>query len=129
MIIAVRELKSPFMKVVDCSGAYCPLLYETEVWPLPNPRCPPGACPYDYTLKKNKKVTQQLSRAAMGARLTQDLAASLPGPAGHAPCGGSNVGGGATTACTARRKPGYCECCGVRYKDLKMVSVIIILIG
>ena len=33
------------------------------------------------------------------------------------------MGGGAATACTARRKPGYCECCGVRYKDLKVVSI------
>ena len=102
----VRELKPPFLKVEDISGLYRPLIYEVEKWPLPNSHCLPNACPYD-TPKKNGKVAQ-LSRAT-GARLTQDLVVSLPGPCG--------------AAATARRKPGYCECCGLRYDDLKTVSV------
>lgn len=99
---SVRELKVPFLKVEDQSRSFRPLLYETDQWPLPNSTCPPNASPYDV-IRKNGKVSAQLSRAT-GARLTQDLMASLPGPA----------------AGTARRKPGYCECCAMRYEDLKV---------
>lgn len=94
------------MKIVDDSGLYRPLVYETDSWPHVNPKCPPGACPFDSP-KMGGKVTQ-LSRAT-GARLTQDLVASLPAPAPSGPA-------------TTRKKSGYCECCSLRYEDLKMVS-------
>ncbi len=109
---SVRQLQSPFLKVEDQSGLYRPLIYETDVWPLPNAQCPAHASPYEtQPTRRNGKVAQ-LSRAT-GARLTQDLMASLPVP---------HTAGVATTT-AARKKPGYCECCGTRYEDLKMVSL------
>ncbi len=99
------------MKVEDHSKSYRPLIYETDdEWPRPNPCCPPHASPYEtQPTWKNGKIVQ-LSRAT-GARLTQDLVASQPAP--HT--------AGTAAAAAAKKKPGYCECCSVRYEDLKMV--------
>ena len=103
------------MKVEDQSGDYRPLIYETDVWPRPNPHCPAHASPFETqpASRKNGKATP-FSRAT-GARLTQDLVASL-----HAPPTGVAMATAATAA--AKKKPGYCECCSMRYEDLKMVS-------
>ena len=113
---SVRALKPAFFKAVDMSGSYRPLIYETDKWPVPNASCPPNANPYDSCMRKNGKVCAQPSRAATGARLTQDLGgASLP-PAAAA------AAAAAPSTAAAQRKPGYCECCVSRYEDLKMVK-------
>ena len=43
----VRKLKPTFFKVVDMSGNYRPLVYETDKWPVPNASYPADAGPYD----------------------------------------------------------------------------------
>lgn len=65
----------------------------------------------------------QLSRAT-GARLTQELPASLPmATAGHTALPAPPAANaGVTPAVIVKKRPGYCECCTVRYEDLKMVS-------
>ena len=112
--VVVTKLKNVFMKIEDNSGAYRPLIYETETWPLPLANC---ACPYDPPRGSDRPRVAQPSRAT-GARLTQELPASLP--AASAPTAGPTA-----AAAVVKKRPGYCECCALRYEDLKMVRQLL----
>ena len=96
-LYTVRQLKPTFFKVVDMSGQYRPLVYETmeDKWPVPNASCPPNAGPYDT-------VHEIKCREIKCRRRLQFPEPSSPPPA-------------------AKRKSGYCECCSIRYQDLEMV--------
>ncbi len=103
------------MKIEDNSGAYRPLVFEAEAWPLPLIGCSANACPYDVPRGSGRSRVAQPSRAT-GARLTQELPVSLREVS--APTAGT------TTTAVVKKRPGYCECCSVRYEDLKMVREI-----
>jgi uncharacterized protein YoaH (UPF0181 family) len=76
------------MKVEDVSGKYCPIIYEPSKWPMPNPDCQPGTCPFDppNTAKAEhvKKVDHQKGKLF-------------------------NV---------KDKKGGYCERCAMKYADI-----------
>jgi len=106
------------MKIEDSSGAYRPLIFEAENWPLPLTNCSMYCSPYDPPRMSGKPRVAQPSRAT-GARLTQELPVSLREVS--VPNTGNMV------ATVVKKRPGYCECCSMRYEDLKMVKLEVIL--
>lgn len=96
----VHGLTQPFLKVEDHSRGYRPLIHETKKWPRPRHTTSPGGCPFDTSrvIKSSGRV-----RSSRGS----------PSPS-------KRRSGGPHPMLTRHKKPGYCECCSVKYKDLRM---------
>lgn len=89
---------------------YKPLIWEVKKWPQLNLDCGPDECPFDIPQKQRRGLSQPANLAFIY----------------HDVCY-LESGVKAKAEKSDKKRPGYCECCNMRFDDFALVSCITLI--
>ncbi|XP_057293279.1 uncharacterized protein LOC130621927 [Hydractinia symbiolongicarpus] len=115
--VKVYKLKDSFFKIEDQSRAFRPILYEVKAWPKLHFQVQQLHSPFDVIKETKAAEDRKTCEAEMDEEETCSIKAKSDENSDR--LDKEDKGESSQKVCRKRAsRPGYCDCCTVRYHDL-----------